>query len=43
MQEEFVTLGIARAVNGLCSFIDNIVNDSAWAAQIPKCMKLTGH
>ena len=35
-------MGIAQVVNGLFSFIDNIVSDAALSAQIAKWFILTG-
>ena len=35
-------MGIGQIVNGLFSFIDNIVSDAALSAQISYCFKLSG-
>ena len=42
LQNELVTLGIAQLVNGVFSFVDNIVSSSILSAQIATCFKLGG-
>ena len=39
LQNELVTLGIAQLVNGVFSFVDNIVSSSILSAQIATCFK----
>ena len=42
LQNELVTLGIAQLVNGVFSFVDNVVSSSILSAQIATCFKLGG-